>query len=91
MDEFSDLVDDIYKTFFGKFWGKTQFKELKNNPRSVRQNVDVYDLLTDHGYKYDLLHRTYTDPVGNPVLNPEYVYLNLKNRNQVPWKNSNEK
>jgi len=85
MDEFSDIVDNIYKTFFSKFWGQDDFKELKHPARTVQQNMDVYDLLTNHGYTYDLLHRAYTDPQGHPVLNPEYVYLNLKNKNTVPW------
>jgi hypothetical protein len=51
----------------------------------------MYDLLTDHGYKYDLIHRTYTDPYGNPVLNPEFVYLNLKNKSSVPWEKNDDK
>lgn len=85
MDEFSDIVDNIYKSFFSKFWGQDDFKELKHPARTVQQNMDVYDLLTNHGYTYDLLHRSYRDPHGNPVLNPEYVYLNLKNKNTVPW------
>jgi hypothetical protein len=85
MDEFSDIVDNIYKSFFSKFWGQDDFKELKNPARTVQKNMDVYDFLTDHGYTYDLLHRSYRDPRGNPVLNPEYVYLNLKNKNSVPW------
>jgi|GEM_PF-2979122 len=85
MDEFSDIVDNIYKTFFSKFWGQDDFKELKHPARTVQQNMDVYDLLTDRGYKYDLLHRVYRDPEGNPVPNPELVYLNLKNKDRVPW------
>jgi hypothetical protein len=42
--------------------------------------VDIYDLLTDRGYKYDLLHRTYTDPGGHPVLNVETQYEYEKER-----------
>ena len=85
MDEFSDIVDNIYKTFFGKFWGKDDFSELKHPRRTIQQNMDIYDLLTDRGYRYDLMHASYFDPEGNPVLNPEYVYLKLKNRDTVPW------
>lgn len=85
MDEFSDIVDNIYKSFFEKFWGLDDFNELKSKRLTFQQRADMYDLLTDHGYAYDLIHRTYTDPHGHPVLNPEYVYLNLKNKNAVPW------
>jgi len=86
MDEFGDIVDSIYKTYFSKFWGQADFDELKINRTTIKQNMDMYDFLTDHGYRYDLLHRTYTDPEGNPVLNPQFVYLKLLNRNQIPWK-----
>lgn len=85
MDEFGDIVDSIYKTYFKKFWGQEDFDEVKTSRITIRQNMDMYDYLTDHGYKYDLLHRVYTDPSGNPVLNPEFVYLTLKNKGEVPW------
>jgi len=91
MDEFGDIVDSIYKTYFTKFWGHEDFDEVKTKKNSFKYNQDVFDYLTDHGYKYDLIHRTYTDPHGNPVLNPEYVYLNLKNKDIVPWENPDEK
>lgn len=85
MDEFGDIVDSIYKTYFKKFWGQEDFDELKTSKITIKQNMDMFDFLTDHGYKYDLLHRSYTDPLGNPVLNPEFVYLKLKNQGEVPW------
>jgi len=85
MDEFSDIVDNIYKSFFGKFWGKDDFAELKHPRRTIQQNMDIYDFLTDRGYRYDMMHGSYSDPEGNPVLNPEYVYLKLKNQDTVPW------
>jgi hypothetical protein len=85
MDEFGDIVDSIYKTYFKKFWGQDDFNELKSLRKTVQQNMDIYDFLTDRGYKYDMIHRTYTDPLGNPVLNPDFVYLKLKNQDRVPW------
>lgn len=85
MDEFSDIVENIYKSFFDKFWGQDDFTELKTGRLTFQQRADMYDLLTDHGYKYDLLHRTYTDPHGHPVPNPQTEYLMLKNKNESPW------
>jgi hypothetical protein len=89
MDEFGDIVDSIYKTYFTKFWGLDDFEELKSSRKGFRETQEIYDLLTDHGYKYDLLHRTYSDPHGNPVLNPEYVYVRLKYGDKVPWQKGN--
>ncbi|NBW13992.1 MAG: hypothetical protein EBR82_38910 [Caulobacteraceae bacterium] len=89
MDEFGDIVDSIYKTYFKKFWGHDDFDEVKSSKITVKQNMDMYDFLTDRGYKYDLLHRVYTDPTGNPVLNPQFVYLTLKNKETVPWQKKN--
>lgn len=82
-DEFGDIVESIYKTYFTKFWGQEDFNELKQKRLTFQQNQHIYDLLTDHGYKYDLLHRTYTCPHGHPVLNAEYIYENLKTKERI--------
>ena len=80
MDDFGEVVGSIYKTYFNKFWGEDDFNELNFKPRTFQRNADIYDLLTDRGYKYDLLHRTYTDPGGHPVLNLETQYEYEKQR-----------
>ena len=91
MDEFGDIVDSIYKTYFTKFWGQESFEEVKTKKNGFKQNQIIFDYLTDHGYKYDLIHRTYTDPYCKPVLNPDFVFLNLKNKDAVPWQTPDEK
>jgi len=82
-DEFGEIVDSIYKTYFTKFWGQEDFNELKQKRLTFQQNQQIYDLLTDNGYKYDLLRRTYTCPHGHPVLNAEYIYENLKSKENI--------
>ena len=70
MDDFGEVVGSIYKTYFNKFWGEDDFNELNFKPRTFQRNAD----------KYDLLHRTYTDPGGHPVLNVETQYEYEKQR-----------
>jgi hypothetical protein len=37
-DEFGEIVDSIYKTYFTKFWGQDDFKELKQKRLTFQQN-----------------------------------------------------